>query len=106
MTRRRRLEPLDALPDVRDGLNRLERVVLTVLNELQRERQGRDVPVAQLYGRVLEHVDLSEAELQRVLQRLGAGPHVSPSPRNRGGGQGEGSATCGPTQPCSPRKPT
>ncbi len=61
---------LDRIPDVRDGLTRVERVVLWQLHEAQRERPGRGVPTAMLYGRVVEHVDLSVDELQRVLQRL------------------------------------
>jgi hypothetical protein len=61
---------LDNLPDVRDGLNRKERVVLYCIHELQKERNGRNVPTAMLYGRVLEHVDMSESELQEILQRL------------------------------------
>lgn len=63
--------PLDRLPDVRDGLTRVERVILYVLHETQRERGGRDVPTAMLYGRVVEHIDISVEELQRVLQRFG-----------------------------------
>ena len=62
----------DRLPDVRDGLSRVERVVLWQLAQAQRERGGRHVPTAMLYGRVVEHVDLSVDELQRILQRLGA----------------------------------
>lgn len=64
--------PPDDVPDVRDGLTRRERVVLWVLSETQRERGGRDVPTAMLYGRVVEHVDMSVDELQRILARLGA----------------------------------
>ena len=60
----------DRIPDVRDGLTRVERVVLWQIGELQRERGGRDVPTAMLYGRVVEHVDISVDELQRALQRL------------------------------------
>ncbi len=60
----------DRLPDVRDGLNRLERAILVVLDETQRERGGRSVPTAMLYGRVLELVDVSQAEFQATLQRL------------------------------------
>jgi DNA gyrase/topoisomerase IV subunit A len=60
----------DHIPDVRDGLTRVERIVLYVLHETQRELGGRNVPTAMLYGRVVEHVDLSVDELQRVLQRL------------------------------------
>ena len=61
---------LDNLPDVRDGLNKIERAVLYCIHELQQERNGRNVPTAMLYGRVLEHVDMSESELQDILQRL------------------------------------
>jgi hypothetical protein len=57
------------LPDVRDGLTRLERVVLVELARAQAEL-GRDVPTALLYGRVVEHVDVSVAEFQAVLARL------------------------------------
>jgi len=61
---------LDRLPDVRDGLSRKERVVLYCIHQLQKERGGRNVPTAMLYGRVVEHVDMSENELQDILQRL------------------------------------
>ena len=61
--------PHDRIPNVRDGLTRIERVVLHVLRETQRELGGRNVPTAMLYGRVTEHVDISVDELQRVLQR-------------------------------------
>jgi hypothetical protein len=60
----------DDLPDVRDGLTRKERVVLWVLSETQRELGGRNVPTAMLYGRVVEHVDMSVDELQGILQRM------------------------------------
>ena len=46
--------PLDDIPEVRDGLTRKERVVLTVLAETQRERGDRSVPTAMLYGRVVD----------------------------------------------------
>ena len=62
--------PQDDLPDVRDGLNRLERVILWQMRLAQEERGGRDVPTAMLYGRVVEHVDVSVAEFQAVLARL------------------------------------
>lgn len=61
---------LDHLPDVRDGLNRKERVVLYCLSETQKELGGRNVPTAMLYGRVLEYIDMSEGELQMILQRF------------------------------------
>ena len=62
----------DVIPDVRDGLTRIERVVLWQLSVLQRERGDRNVPTAQLYGRVVEHVNVSPEELSRILARLGA----------------------------------
>lgn len=60
----------DNLPDVRDGLTRKERVVLYCIDQIQKERGGRNVPTVMLYGRVVEHVDMSEQELQIILQRL------------------------------------
>ena len=62
----------DELPDARDGLTRKERVVLWILAATQEERGDRDVPLPMLYGRVLEHVDMSIAELQDIVARLGA----------------------------------
>ncbi len=61
---------LDRTPDVRDGLTRVERVILWQLHEAQKEREGRNVPTAMLYGRVVEHVSISVEEFQRVLARL------------------------------------
>jgi hypothetical protein len=58
------------LPDARDGLTRLERVILWQLREAQRERGDASVPTALLYGRVVEYVSVSIEEFQRVLQRL------------------------------------
>jgi hypothetical protein len=58
------------LPDVRDGLTATERVVLTVLQELSEERGKRSVSTMELYGRVVERLPLSQAELQAVLSRL------------------------------------
>lgn len=60
----------DDLPDVRDGLTRKERLVLWVLHETQNELRGRNVSTAMLYGRVVEHVDMTVAELQAILQRM------------------------------------
>lgn len=64
-------DPIDHIADVRDGLTRIERVVLWQIDVIQKERGGRNVPTAMLYGRVLEHVDISVETLQRTLQRLG-----------------------------------
>ncbi len=69
MKRRRPPRPPE-LPDVRDGLTRTERIVLTTLAALTREREGRSVPMMELYGRVVEQVDLSQAELQAIVSRL------------------------------------
>ena len=63
---------LENYPDVRDGLSRKERTVLHCVHQLQKERGGRNVPTAMLYGRVLEYVNISEKELQLILQRLSA----------------------------------
>lgn len=60
----------DAIPDVRDGLTRVERVILVCLKRAQEERRDRNVSTAMLYGRVVEHVNLSVPEFMRVLQRL------------------------------------
>lgn len=57
-------------PDVRDGLTTIERVVLLTLQQLQRERGDRSVPVMELYGRVVEQVNVSQRELQAILSRL------------------------------------
>jgi hypothetical protein len=62
---------LETIPDVRDGLTRTERIVLYVLQETQRELNGRNVPTVMLYGRVVEYVNISEAELHVYLDRLG-----------------------------------
>lgn len=60
----------DHIPDVRDGLTRVERVILVCLKQAEEEKRGRMVSTAMLYGRVVEHVDISVPEFQRILQRL------------------------------------
>lgn len=62
----------DGLPDVRDGLTRVERIVLHELWKLERERPGRHVPMVMLYGRVVELVDITPAALSELVARLGA----------------------------------
>jgi hypothetical protein len=62
----------DTIPDVRDGLTRIERVVLYVLHATQKERGDRNVPTAMLWGRVCEHLYISPEDLSEVLARLGA----------------------------------
>lgn len=64
------MKPDDLIPDVRDGLTRVERVILWCLSECEKERPGRNVSTAMLYGRVVEHVDISVPEFQRIMQRL------------------------------------
>ena len=64
--------PFDDLPDARDGLTRKERVVLWVLARAESERKGRGVRAAMLYGRVLEHVDMSIGEFMRIVERMSA----------------------------------
>jgi hypothetical protein len=59
-----------SLPDVRDGLTRLERVILVELSRAEHELNGRSVPSAMLYGRVVEHLSVSPQEFQRALERL------------------------------------
>lgn len=61
---------MDDLPDARDGLTRLERIILWQLHEVQNETGRQSVPTAMLYGRVVQHIDVSVAEFQRVLQKL------------------------------------
>ncbi len=66
-------DPLDVLPDVRDGLNRIERIVLYELYRCELEFPGRSVPTAVLYGRVTEHgINIRPHELSLILARLGA----------------------------------
>jgi len=62
---------LEAIPDVRDGLTRTERLILYVMSETQKELGGRNVPTVMLYGRVLEYINISEQELHLYLDRLG-----------------------------------
>jgi hypothetical protein len=63
----------DDLPDVRDGLTRVERVIITELKKAQEEFGDRHVPVPLLYGRVVESVDIDVQEFQAILARLAGG---------------------------------
>jgi hypothetical protein len=63
-------DPGEFIPDVRDGLTRAERIVLSTLHRLEQERGGRSVPTAMLYGHVVEHINLSPREFQEILTRL------------------------------------
>jgi hypothetical protein len=58
------------IPDARDGLTQLERIILWQLREAQRELGRDSVPTALLYGRVVEHVNVTVEEFQLVLARL------------------------------------
>jgi hypothetical protein len=60
------------IPDVRDGLTHEERVVLHVLHDAQKERGGKNVPTAMLWGRVCEHFYITPEDLSAMLARLGA----------------------------------
>ena len=62
----------DAIPDLRDGLTRKERIVLYVLHQTQKERGDCNVPTTMLWGRVCEHFWISPEELSEMLARLGA----------------------------------
>lgn len=73
---------LEAIPDARDGLTRTERLILWVLHQTQQELGGRNVPTVMLYGRVLEYVDLTEAQLHGYLDRLGVRGDGLPTQRN------------------------
>ena len=62
----------DELPDVRDGLTRLERVILFELHKAGKEPwlQNRTVPTVLLYGRVCDHIDVSQSDFLQALRRL------------------------------------
>ena len=62
----------DEVPDVRDGLTRLERIILTQMHLAQQEPwlQGRPVPTVLLYGRVCEYITVSPEDFQKALQHL------------------------------------
>ena len=60
----------ELLPDARDGLNRKERVVLYCLMQTQKEFKDRNVPTITLYDRVLEYIDIGEAEFQHILAKM------------------------------------
>lgn len=64
------MDEYDELANVRDGLTRKERIILHCINTIQNELGGRNVPTAMLYGRVVEHMDISVEEMQSILQRL------------------------------------
>mgnify|MGYP001995419321 FL=1 len=57
-------------PDARDGLNEKERIILFCLHQLQTELDREFVPTIMLYGRVCEHLNLSEHEFQESFRRI------------------------------------
>lgn len=65
---------MDDLPDVRDGLTRKERIILYCLDQLQKERDGRNVPTTMLYGRVLEYIDIGMDEFNTLVSILENSP--------------------------------
>jgi hypothetical protein len=64
------------IPDVRDGLTEVERTVLLVLYEAQKEFGDRMVPMALLFGRVQERLDLSWEEFSRAMFRTEFAPQL------------------------------
>ncbi|MGD8926553.1 MAG: hypothetical protein PVG20_06870 [Thioalkalispiraceae bacterium] len=58
------------LPDARDGLSHKQRIILYCLEQLLKERGDRNVPTAMLYGRVIEHLDMSIKEFQAAITVL------------------------------------
>jgi len=60
----------DNIPDVRDGLNKKERIILYCLKQAQEEFGDRGVPTITLYGRVVEHINIDENEFQTILSRM------------------------------------
>ena len=64
------MSDFDDLPEVKDGLSKKERVVLYCLHELQKERGDKNVPSVMLYGRVVEQINISPDEFQRILARM------------------------------------
>ena len=65
--------PLDLLPDVRDGLNRIQRLVLYELYKAREEFGDRTVPTALLYGRIVQHgINIRPDELSKILASMGA----------------------------------
>lgn len=60
----------DALPDMRDGLNHKERIILHCLHEARQETGRESIPTAMLYGRVVEHLNISQEEFMTIVTRL------------------------------------
>ena len=58
------------LPNVRDGLTHRERIILWCLYDLKQQYGDRQIPTSLLYGRVVEHVDMSVEDMKSVLGRF------------------------------------
>jgi len=59
------------IPDVRDGLTRLERAVLLCLHDLQEKENNRSVPTILLWGELIDRgYDISQDELNTMLKHL------------------------------------
>ena len=65
------MRPEDTVPDVRDGLTRIQRIVLYELHKAQKETGREFVPSIMLWGRVVDHLSISQDELTKVLNSLG-----------------------------------
>ena len=70
-----------SIPDVRDGLTRLERVILFELGRATQELGRPSVPTALLYGRVVEHCNVSVETMNAALARL-TGRGLAPRPQS------------------------
>ena len=77
----RPLTNADLLPDVRDGLTAVERIVLDEMGRIRDESGGRPVSTVLLYTRVVDRIELSRDAFVAVLQRLGAADHAVPGRR-------------------------
>lgn len=67
------MDPRDGIPDARDGLTRLDRAILVVVREAQRELGRVNVPTPIIWGRLAERgYHLTPQELSERLARLGA----------------------------------
>lgn len=63
------------LPDVRDGLTEVERTVLLVLHEARKEYGDRMIPMAILFGRVQERLDMSWEQFSNAMRRSNKSPN-------------------------------
>lgn len=62
---------MSRIPDVRDGLTRLERAVLLCLHDLQEQENNRSVPTILLWGELIDRgYDISQDELNTLMMRL------------------------------------